>query len=122
MISNTFATWRSSSASATLFQHVSNDQKPFQQHIPKLNRSAGLDLILGSTGEGDDRGFFLKTFEPTADPGLQPFQKRGFIFRRKADQHRDAIAKQNGDAGLANPDCERDRRKSFVRSEERRVG
>jgi hypothetical protein len=95
-------------------QHIGNDKKPFQQHVPQLNRSAGLNLILGSTGKCDDRGFFLKTLKLAADPGLQPFQKTGFIFRRKADQHRDAIAEKNGDAGLANPDRERDRGKSFI--------
>ena len=98
----------------TFRQHIGNDKKPFQQHVPQLNWSSGLNLILGSTGECDDRGFFLKTLKLAADPGLQPFQKAGLIFRRKADQYRDAIAKENGDAGFANPDRERDRRKSFI--------
>ena len=46
--------------------------------------------------------------EFASDPGLQLFQKADFIFRRKPDQYRDAIAKKNSDAGLANPNRERD--------------
>ena len=86
-----------------LRQHIRNDKKPLQQQIPELNRSSGLNLILGSTGERDDRGFFLETLELATDPGFQPFQKARFIGRRKPDQHRNAIAKKHGDAGLADP-------------------
>jgi hypothetical protein len=98
----------------TLRQHVGNDKKPFRQHVPQLNRSSRLNLILGLTGERKYRGFLFKTRELATDPGLQSFQKADFIFRRKADQHRDAIAKKNRNAGFANPDRERDRRKSFA--------
>jgi hypothetical protein len=95
-------------------QHIGNDKKPLQQHVPQLNRSSGLNLIFGSTGECDDSGFFLKTLKLATDSGFQPFQKAGFIFRGKTDQHRDAIAEENGDAGLPDPDRERNRRKSLI--------
>jgi hypothetical protein len=96
-----------------LGQHIGNHQKPFRQHVPQLNRPTRLDLILilGLAGQRHDRGFLLETREPAADPRLQLFQKSGFIFRRKADQHRDAITKQHGNAGFADPDRERHRRK-----------
>jgi hypothetical protein len=48
------------------------------------------------------------------DPGRQLFQETAFILRRKANQHHDAVAKQNSDAGLANSDRERDRAKALL--------
>ena len=93
-----------------LGQHVRNHKKSLQRHVPQLNRSARLYLILGLAGDNDGHGFLLKAREPPADPGLQPFQEAAFVLGRNADQHRDAVAEQDGDAGLANPDRERDRR------------
>jgi len=91
-----------------LGQDIGDDKKPFRQHIAQLNRPSRLNLILGLTDEGNNGGFLLKVRELATDPGLQPFQKAGFLFWRKPDQYRDAIAKKNSDAGLANPKCERD--------------
>ena len=91
-----------------LGQDVGDDKKPFRQHIPQLNRPSRLNLILGLAGECNDGGFLLNAREFAADPGLQLFQKAGFLFWRKPDQYRDAVAKKNSDAGLANPKRERD--------------
>jgi hypothetical protein len=96
-----------------LRKDIGNDKKPFGRHVPQLNRSSRLNLVLGFTGERNDRSFFLKTHELATDPGLQRFQKVDFSFGRKANQHRDAVAKQNSDTGLANLDRERERRKHF---------
>jgi hypothetical protein len=54
-------------------QHIGDDKEPFQQKISQLNRSAGLNLILGATGEGDDRGFFLdRSRKPASSAGERP--------------------------------------------------
>src|SRR3981189_2719704 len=109
MISNTFSTSRSSWASTTLLARTSAMTRSFSRNIPPhLNRPPRLTLILRLTGECNDGGFLLDAREFAADPGLQLFQKADFLFRRKPDQYRDAITKKNSDAGLANPNRERD--------------
>jgi hypothetical protein len=96
-----------------LRQDIRNDKKPFRRHVAQLNRSSRLNLILGLVGERNDRGFLLKPLELPTNPGRQLFQETAFVLRRKPDQYRDPVAKQNGDASLANPGRERDRRKRF---------
>ena len=91
----------------TLRQNVGNNEKSLRRHVTELNWSACLNLILGLTGERNDCGFFLKPREFAPDPGLQFFQKANLVLRRKADQHRHAIAEKNSDTGFAGPDRER---------------
>ncbi len=98
----------------TLRQHVGDNQQPFRRHIPQLNRPARLDLIVGLIAARDKGGFFLEPRELAADPGRQFGQERGFIFRRKPDQHRDAVAKQHRDARLADLDGKRHRRQGVA--------
>jgi hypothetical protein len=95
-------------------QDIGNDEQSLRQHIPQLNRPSRRHLIFERTVDRDNRGFLLKTREPSIDPGLQPFQKTNFIFRRNTDQHRDAITKKYGDAGFAKPERKRHRRQGFI--------
>ncbi len=98
----------------TLCQHIRNNKQSFQRHIPQLDRPSGLNLIIHLAGERDGCGLLLETGELAADPRLQSGHKTRFVFRQKADQHRDAIAKKNGNSGLADPDRQRDRRKRLT--------
>jgi len=64
-----------------LCQDVRNDKKPLGRHVPQLNRSSRLNLILGLTGERNNRGFILKALELPTDPGRQLSQEAAFVLR-----------------------------------------
>jgi hypothetical protein len=85
-----------------LREDIRNDEKPIGRHVTQFNWSSDLNLVFALLA--NDRGFLLEAPDLSTDPGYPAFLGRRSRPEANPDQHHDAVAKQNCDAGLADPD------------------